>query len=86
MTNLLTNLPHMLMATVVIAAATALGLAGTIPGSDVIVLISAAAGITLGGSVSVAGVAAGAAAVAPPAQPEQAKAAPTAAATTPPVA
>lgn len=48
MTDFLTNLPHLIMATVVIAAATVLAAVGTITGGEAIALIAGAGGVSLG--------------------------------------
>jgi hypothetical protein len=47
------NLPHLLMATVLIAAASTLAAVGVIPGTDAVLVITAAGGLSLGaGAVS----------------------------------
>jgi hypothetical protein len=46
--NFLNNLPHLIMATVVIGAATALAATGTISGAEAIALIAGAGGVSLG--------------------------------------
>lgn len=45
-------LPHLLMATVVIAAVTVLAATGTMTGGEVLPVIAAAGGFTLGGTVA----------------------------------
>jgi hypothetical protein len=47
-TNLLSNLPHLLMAAIVIAAVATLAAVGVIPGSDALVVIAGAGGVSLG--------------------------------------
>ena len=54
MTNFLQNLPHLIMAVVVIAAATVLASLNVITGGEAIALIGAAGGFSLGGAVGYA--------------------------------
>ena len=48
MTSFIANLPHLIMATVVIAAVTVLAGTGTITGNEALVVIAAAGGVSLG--------------------------------------
>ena len=48
MPNLLANLPHLIMAAIIIGAVTALAAAGVIPGSTALAVIAAAGGVSLG--------------------------------------
>lgn len=48
MQNLLTNLPHLIIATIVIAAVSVLAATGTIPGSTALAVIAGAGGVSLG--------------------------------------
>jgi hypothetical protein len=54
MINFLQNLPHLLMAALVIAAATVLASVHVITGGEAIALIGAAGGFSLGGAVGYA--------------------------------
>lgn len=48
MQNFMSNLPHLIMATVVIAAASALAATGTITGAEALLIIGSAGGFSLG--------------------------------------
>lgn len=52
MNNLTTNIGHILISVVVIAAAVVLAIKGTITGGDAIGLIGVAGGVSLGGAVA----------------------------------
>lgn len=52
MDDLWKALPHLIMATVVIAAVTVLAVAGVMDGGEVLPVIAAAGGFTLGGTVA----------------------------------
>lgn len=69
MTNFASNLPHLIMATVLIAASSALAATGTISGSDAIVIISAAGGVSIGAAGVATGVAVGSSQNTPEAAP-----------------
>lgn len=48
MNNFLLNLPHLIMAVIVIAAVTILAATGVIPGNTALVVIAGAGGVSLG--------------------------------------
>lgn len=52
MNNLIQNIGHIVIATVVIAAAVVLGIKGTITGGESVTLITAAGAFSLGGAVA----------------------------------
>lgn len=60
MDNLLTNIPHLITATLVIAAAVVLAATHTITGGEAIALIAGAGGVSLGVSASSSGSSTGA--------------------------